>query len=365
MGADNPARRHLSSSPATTSILLTTSETSIYMSAGGLLEIPAFMVGLSGIISLVEKGLSIWQVIASSQYFGEDLVKIMCKLHFEYALFHAWCEGVGVTPTRAGATVLVRNPPATQRTGPRLFADDEARSPFYIAVSQIVETLEKIQEISANIRRLQSKRDRGVERGVVETSTPAVLAIALGNAAIPISLQSEKKSIERRLNKISIFWRAKFQVSISATVSEREQLEKLISEFVGWNRDIWNFLPVGMKDAVICKYLPATVFDFPFDPRGLGVLQDASKDRFPAISNTAHLWIEKEQIESEIEDGDPHRLSVPLERLTCSGNEKGSWQLATLIHDAPGKHRSHPRGGVDITLTPNRAHPNIQPEDRG
>lgn len=312
------------------------------MSAGGLLEIPAFMVGLSGVITVVEKGLRIWQIIASTKYFGEDLVKTMCKLHFEYALFQAWCEGVGVLPNKTGAAKLARPKPMRERSRAYSFTEeleDESRSPFYIAVTQIVDILEKVQEVSTKIRILQRKADRGVGKGLVETATPGILAIALGSAAVPISLGGQKRSLERSLSKISFFRRTKFQVAISETSSEKEQLDDLIEEFAKWNRKIWDFLPAQMKDTVIREYLPATVFDNKYDRQSVGILLDASKERFPAISNEAHLWIEKEEIELIPDNDDPQNSStesaicIPMMRLHLSKDRVGSWQLATFEED--------------------------------
>lgn len=300
------------------------------MSAGGLLEIPAFLVGLSGLIALVENGFRLWQLITASQYFGEALVKTMCKLHFEYALFHAWCEGVGISPNTAGASSLLRTvPPRPAVPGLNSSADElgnQSRSPFYITVSQIVGTLEQIQRITTKLR--SEVDDRGVQTGLVGTATQGVLAVAVARAAPAVSVHWQKKSREHGLNKMSFFRRAKLQMAALGTSSEHGQLERLIGEFAELNRNLWEFLPSAMKDAVLSTYLPVTVFDIPFDRQDLRVLQEASRGNFPTISNTAHLWIEKEQIEAAADE----MIFPPVSagRLHPEGTRNGPWQLATL-----------------------------------
>lgn len=300
------------------------------MSAGGLLEIPAFLVGLSGLIALVQNGFRLWQLITASQYFGEALVKTMCKLHFEYALFHAWCEGVGISPTTAGASSLLRTVPAVPGLADEL--RNQSRLPFYITVSQIVETLEKIQQITAKLS--SEEDDHDVQTGLVGTATQGVLAVAVAGAASAVSVHWQKKSREQGLNKMSFFRRAKLQVAALANSSEHGRLEKLIGEFAKLNRNLWEFLPSARKDAVLSTYLPVTVFDIPFDRQDLCVLQEASKGNFPAISNTAHLWIEKEQIESAADE--VIFPPVPDGRLHLSVGRDGPWQLATL-EDVDGR----------------------------
>lgn len=303
------------------------------MSAGGLLEIPAFLVGLSGLITLVENGFRLWQLITASQYFGEALVKTMCKLQFEYALFHAWCEGFGISPTTAGASSLLGTvPPRPAVPGLADGLRNQSRSPFYITVSQIVDTLEQIQQITTKLS--SEADDHDVQTGLVGTATQGVLAVAVARAALAVSVHWQKKSREHGLNKMSFFRRAKLQMAASATSSEHGRLEKLIGEFAELNRNLWEFLPSARKDAVLSTYLPVTVLDIPFDRQDLRILQEASRGNFPAISNTAHLWIEKEQIELAADEVIFPPISTG--RLHLSPTRDGPWQLATL-EDVDGR----------------------------
>lgn len=304
------------------------------MSAGGFLEIPAFLVGFSGIVTLVREAHRLWQLVTDCRSFAEDLAKTMYTLYFEYALFHAWCEGVGVSRTGAGALSLMRPVPPRSLAGTDTPDDlrDQSRSPFFFIVSQIVETLKSITEITTKLR--SEPGHYGVDTGMVGTATQGVLAVALAGAASPVAAHSRKKSWERSLMKFPFYRRTKLLVPTSASKSERDQLEQLIGEFAVLNRKLWEFLPSTMKDAVLTKYLPVTVFDIPFDRQELGFVREASKRHFPAISNTAHLWIERERIESA--RNEPLYPPISYDRLHFDSPRDGKWQLVT-VEEADGR----------------------------
>lgn len=336
MRGHNPARHP----PSDYTIIYATLSTHlphpyIPMSAAGLLEIPAFMVGLSGLTDLVVRGISLWQLIAGSEYFGEDLVRSMCKLHFEYALFHAWCEGIGISPTRAGASSLLHVPPRTQSLRPSIFPEElraQSHSPFHIAMSRIVDILESIEAITASLRSRAS--EHSVAHGTVGAVTGGVLAIGLGPAATPVASHGRRALREWAYNRISMIRRVKLQLSITSTSSERGQLDLLIREFRDLNRDLWDFLQAGRRDEIITRFLPVTVFDIPYDRHGLGALQEAAREDFPSISNSANLWIGRVEIES-VSVKDSISFPIPISHLKLSVAQDGPWQLATWTEDAP------------------------------
>lgn len=53
------------------------------------LEIPGFIVGLSGRIAVAEKGLVIWRSIGVANVFGPNVVEDVAKLSMEYYRFEA------------------------------------------------------------------------------------------------------------------------------------------------------------------------------------------------------------------------------------------------------------------------------------
>lgn len=91
------------------------------------------------------------------------------------------------------------------------------------------------------------------------------------------------------------------------------------------------------------------VFDIPYDRRGLGVLQEASSENFPTISNTANLWIGRVEIESTpLQDS----ICVPISesQLKLYETRQGPWQLATMKEDTlGGKYWSTPIPHIALT----------------
>lgn len=51
------------------------------------LEIPAFIVGLSGLAAVFRQTCAVWRTISSAGDYGEDVAKSMDKLEMEYFRF--------------------------------------------------------------------------------------------------------------------------------------------------------------------------------------------------------------------------------------------------------------------------------------
>jgi hypothetical protein len=60
------------------------------MSAGGALEIPSFVVGLSGLVAVFDKACLIWRTLSIAKDFGRDVVLKMTVLEMEYFRFEVW-----------------------------------------------------------------------------------------------------------------------------------------------------------------------------------------------------------------------------------------------------------------------------------
>lgn len=54
------------------------------------LEIPAFVIGASGIATAFDKAFSIWKAIAQARDFGEDMAEWLYRLEFEFFKFQTW-----------------------------------------------------------------------------------------------------------------------------------------------------------------------------------------------------------------------------------------------------------------------------------
>lgn len=293
------------------------------------------MVGLAAVADLVERILDFWKLIAAREYFGEELVQLLCKLHFEYAVFHAWCDGIGIIPNRPGALSLVRAPPAAPVAGPASPMEHlrtEGHSPFYIAVSRILVVLERIERITSNI---QSRADSfTVAHGTVGAVMGEVLAIGLGPGAAPVASHGRQGLRQWAYDRISSIRRVQLQLSNTTTPSDRGQLDRLIREFRGWNQDLLRYLPSYWRDAILNRFLPVTVFDIPYDRQGLGALQEAARNDYPTIANTANLWIGRVEIESVAVSRESIYPPIPWSQLGLVGEHKGPFEAAILMVDS-------------------------------
>lgn len=127
------------------------------------LEIPAFIVGLSGCIAVAEKGVTIWRGIGEAHVFGSNVVEDVAKLSMEYYRFETWTNAVGFLvisqqrpeskATGLGALSHVFEPIAPTKNAHDALLKDMAK-PFETAVGQIVEIMEEVAPI---LKRYQAK----------------------------------------------------------------------------------------------------------------------------------------------------------------------------------------------------------------
>lgn len=78
-----------------------------------MLEVPAFVIGLSGLLPLIEKSLQLWQSISEANAFGSDLMGLVAQLSSEYSRFLLWARVSGVFEPPASGS-----PPQTLTSHP-------------------------------------------------------------------------------------------------------------------------------------------------------------------------------------------------------------------------------------------------------
>lgn len=64
--------------------------------SAGVLEVPAFVIGLSGIAALADKAMAIWRGLAETREFGNDMGAITAKISMEHYRFHTWAKASGL-----------------------------------------------------------------------------------------------------------------------------------------------------------------------------------------------------------------------------------------------------------------------------
>jgi len=54
------------------------------------MEVAAFVIGLSGVIAVVDKACQVWRAIGAAKDFGDDVGGSIRKLEIEFFRFHSW-----------------------------------------------------------------------------------------------------------------------------------------------------------------------------------------------------------------------------------------------------------------------------------
>ncbi|KAF5655487.1 hypothetical protein FCIRC_13890, partial [Fusarium circinatum] len=110
------------------------------------LEIPAFIIGLGGLISVFEKGFEVWRVIRRADDFGNDVADWMCKLEMEFFRFQTWwtaLEHIAITK-RSSHSVL--NVPL-QSSPLQVTLDKQFGKPIIDVATSVLRLLEKMEGI--------------------------------------------------------------------------------------------------------------------------------------------------------------------------------------------------------------------------
>ena len=102
------------------------------------LEIPAFIIGLSGLLSVFEKTCEIWRSVSSAQGFGQDIARSMDKIEIEFHRFETWWT---VLETLANK----RKEPRNQTSISPLIVSTE--NEISIAARNIRDLLEEVEKI--------------------------------------------------------------------------------------------------------------------------------------------------------------------------------------------------------------------------
>ncbi|KAJ0140377.1 Uncharacterized protein HZ326_16697, partial [Fusarium oxysporum f. sp. albedinis] len=110
------------------------------------LEIPAFIIGLGGLISVFEKGFEVWRVIRRADDFGDDVADWMCKLEMEFFRFQTWWTALEHLAITKKSSHSVLNVPL-QSSPLQVTLDKQFGKPIIDAATSVLRLLEKIEGI--------------------------------------------------------------------------------------------------------------------------------------------------------------------------------------------------------------------------
>lgn len=273
-----------------------------------MLEVPAFVIGLSGLLPLIEKSLQLWQSISEANAFGSDLMGLVAQLSSEYSRFLLWARVSGVfEPPASGSPpqTLTSHPTSTsfpfpEDLGARLSASVED------AAARVVAILEEVSVITEKYK--QSTDNGDVTTSSSQTPTKSTsLAVAL-STTLPMfgvkhnaSLTSkivEHRGVAAALQAKTPFRRRFIFGTKPWGQTDKTLLQERVKEMCYWNDRLDKPLPDAIRLSVQQQALPGSLLvDENRDL--LTTLMQASDHQSEAVRTHARLWAERLQFEGD------------------------------------------------------------------
>ncbi|KAL3494898.1 hypothetical protein BJX62DRAFT_233868 [Aspergillus germanicus] len=299
------------------------------------MELPALLVGLSGIIPIVEKSLELWQSISEANEFGTEMMKLVAMLSIEYHRFLAWARVLQQQPPGSTAQQL-----DSQSIGGIIFPNDlniQFQHPIESAAAQIVTILDEVAEIARKYKVKDSsppEKPASIAVGlstvlpiVGATHNPNVTSIIARNHEWGRILQ-EKTSLRRRFTFTSRPWGR----------PDHTALEKKVKELSYWNNRLEGLLPNHIRLS-LSRQAPLTQILTDENEALLETLIKASEHQNEAVKAHAMLW--RERIEfanmSQARTTDMvkkyRRDALTLDPVPGAGSSKCSLSLVTIKDD--------------------------------
>ena len=273
------------------------------------LEIPSFIIGLSGLIGVVEKSFQIWQGISEAKGFGSDLVGIAAQLSMEYYRFLAWARvSQALQPSEGDVIQSTASKMLTakgENTGLPLNDDlgSQLQAPILDAVGRIVTILEEVSKIAEKyaIKKepTTAKEQKTYSPGA---ATPKSLAQGL-STVLPIlgirgaaltSVMTDHHQSASNLQKRNSF-RVKFTFGSKPWGQpDKKLLEEKVKELAYWNDRLEGLLPQALRTTIENQAIPGQIL-MEENKTLLEDLIKASEHQNMAVKTHAKLW--KERIE--------------------------------------------------------------------
>lgn len=269
------------------------------------LEIPGFIVGLSGCIVVAEKGFTIWQSIGEANVFGSNVVEDVAKLSMEYYRFEAWTNAVSFLvasqqPSKLKAPDLGALSPPFESAAPTKNVHDallkDAAKPFETAVGQIVKVMEEVAPI---LKRYQTKdgnfpaeqkfrkRDKSVSGGLASIMS----MVSIDQSHSFHSFASPRKMQEQKFQH-GVSFRKRFTYSTSPwKETDRQALQKSAKRLEG-------LFPAQLQRSLFAQAVPAKMLGgTTWERRALQAFAGGSSLYGTEILKSASLWHSRLELE--------------------------------------------------------------------
>lgn len=251
------------------------------------LEIPAFVIGLTAVITVADKCLSICRVISAAKHYGADVVERLAEFeieHYRFSLFVRYVKPV--LETRAVKSSRSSVP------------DQEGiKDPIGLLVDRVKNTLQQICDLLKDREVIAIAPGTGapVEQiltvaGRHQASVPTTSADAIltGSSEVPVSERTsrlatelQKQSFKSRMGFYSTKWRE----------NDNDAWRKLNDRLSGWVDRLYDFLPSTIRDVLAHEALLGLVLEDGGDIAAskLSEMATASKGRYSFLDQAYQL----------------------------------------------------------------------------
>ena len=261
------------------------------------LEVPSLVVGATGLITLVDKSLKIWQSLAEAKHFGDELMRIVAQLSMEYYRFLAWTRISGVLQGSLQAKPAAFPTQSTSTQFP--FPDDlsaQLGAPIENAAARIVAILAEVAEIAEKYS-LKSKKSPSIESPAKSTSVttglstiPPIFGVK-HNPTVTSLFEKHRKSTTT-LQENTPFRQRFLFTSKPWGQPDQEALQRKVEELCYWNDRLERLLPSAVQHSLATQALPSQIL-IDENRNLLESLSKAAEHQNEAVQAHAKLWKER------------------------------------------------------------------------
>ncbi|KAI3572891.1 hypothetical protein IWW34DRAFT_218017 [Fusarium oxysporum f. sp. albedinis] len=258
------------------------------------LELPAFIVGLSGLIAVFENSFAVWRTVRAAHGFGSDVADTLSMLEMEFFRFQTWWTALQhLATTRKAPQISVRH-------GGTLHVSLQTNmcQPIVGAAEKVLRLLEDVEALLRENRVLAAMEERPTQ-----VTQPAAVSITY--------LRSRQAEFAQELSKKTPWHRRLLHnIDLWKNESDRTLLRSKLDDIIYWNDTLYSILPQNLRDSILETGIAGYVLEIPGDVQGHSTSRRGSRLRQSAILRENRRLLNSQQPYGE----DKKKLQEQLDR---------------------------------------------------
>jgi hypothetical protein len=267
------------------------------------LEIPAFVIGVTGLIAVSDKCLSICRIIGSAKNYGKEVVELLDEVkieHYRFWLFIRYLRPLLEKKVQSYASRV--GGPLTYNLS--LSGESNSVDPIVSVLSRIEMLLREIQEILEKNKVLEvvGKTPKPAQAPTQITHAKAGSATVeeVSEIGIAHEVRLQTLRIEERVKKSTSFRHRLSFVTTTWHDSDKKNWLKLNGKLSKWIDRLYGFLPTGVRDALAHQALLGNVLDdIGPDVEALEAVADASGSHHGFLKQASRLKMTNFKLHSQ------------------------------------------------------------------